>query len=97
MSRTGSDAAWSIAGSALTTGDNREHGIGSPRSTAWRARSAVVSMHLIAGARSSTRGMVNAISYLIEWSETSEEFKPFGRRQRKNAQRDAAAAKASKA
>ena len=26
------------------------------------------------------RGMINRVSYLIEWSETSEEFKPFGRR-----------------
>jgi large subunit ribosomal protein L30 len=27
-----------------------------------------------------TRGMVNQIAYLLEWSETKEEFKPFGRR-----------------
>jgi large subunit ribosomal protein L30 len=26
------------------------------------------------------RGMINRVEYLIEWSETSEEFKPFGRR-----------------
>ena len=45
----------------------------------------------------SMRGMIHAISYLIEWSETKEEFKPFGRRSRKKAQNAAAAAKASKA
>lgn len=33
-----------------------------------------------------TRGMINKIQYLIEWSETKEEFKPFGRRQRKKSQ-----------
>ena len=27
-----------------------------------------------------TRGMVNQVSYLLEWSETAEEFKPFGKR-----------------
>ena len=27
-----------------------------------------------------TRGMVNQVAYLLEWSETKEEFKPFGRR-----------------
>ncbi len=27
-----------------------------------------------------TRGMINQVAYLIEWSETKEEFKPFGRR-----------------
>jgi large subunit ribosomal protein L30 len=27
-----------------------------------------------------TRGMVNQVSYLLEWSETPEEFKPFGKR-----------------
>ena len=27
-----------------------------------------------------TRGMVNQVSYLLEWSETTEEFKPFGKR-----------------
>jgi large subunit ribosomal protein L30 len=26
------------------------------------------------------RGMVNQVSYLLEWSETSEAFKPFGKR-----------------
>ena len=26
------------------------------------------------------RGMINKVSYLIEWSETPEAFKPFGRR-----------------
>ena len=56
-----------------------------------------VGMERIVEDTPSTRGMVNAISYLIEWSETPEEFKPFGRRQRKNAQRAAAAAKAPKA
>jgi ribosomal protein L30 len=37
-----------------------------------------------------TRGMVNAVSYLLDWSETKEEFKPFGRRAR---EKKAAAAK----
>jgi len=26
------------------------------------------------------RGMIEHVSYLVEWSETKEEFKPFGRR-----------------
>ena len=34
-----------------------------------------------------TRGMIAKVSYLIEWSETPEEFKPFGRRARSKAQR----------
>jgi large subunit ribosomal protein L30 len=29
------------------------------------------------------RGMVNQVSYLLEWSETSEAFKPFGKRSQK--------------
>jgi large subunit ribosomal protein L30 len=33
------------------------------------------------------RGMITKVSYLVEWSETNEEFKPFGRRSRKKAQR----------
>jgi ribosomal protein L30 len=45
----------------------------------------------------STRGMINQIAYLIEWSETKEEWKPFGRRQRKKAQAAAAATKTAKA
>jgi large subunit ribosomal protein L30 len=44
-----------------------------------------------------TRGMISQIAYLIEWSETNEEWKPFGRRQRRKAQNAAAAAKAAKA
>lgn len=28
------------------------------------------------------RGMIAKVSYLLEWSETTEEFKPFGRRSR---------------
>ena len=45
------------------------------------------------------RGMIDKVSYLIEWSETNEEFKPFGRRSLAKAQRAAAAKqpKASKA
>lgn len=27
-----------------------------------------------------TRGMINQVSYLLEWSETEEAFQPFGRR-----------------
>ena len=38
------------------------------------------------------RGMINKVSYLVEWSETKEAFKPFGRR----SARKAAAAKAAK-
>ena len=26
------------------------------------------------------RGMVNQVAYLLEWSETNEAFKPFGKR-----------------
>jgi large subunit ribosomal protein L30 len=44
----------------------------------------------------SVRGMIKAVEYLIEWSETNEEFKPFGRRQAAKAQK-AAAAKTAKA
>jgi len=40
------------------------------------------------------RGMIAKVSYLIEWSETDEAGKPFGRRTRKKSQ---AAAKAAKA
>lgn len=29
---------------------------------------------------SAIRGMIGQVAYLIEWSETNEEFKPFGRR-----------------
>ena len=36
------------------------------------------------------RGMIDKVSYLIEWSETNEEFKPFGRRSRAKQQREAA-------
>ena len=45
------------------------------------------------------RGMIDKVSYLIEWSETNEEFKPFGRRSLAKAQRAASAKqpKASKA
>jgi len=38
------------------------------------------------------RGMISKVEYLIEWSETNEEFKPFGRRSRAKAQRAAASA-----
>ena len=36
------------------------------------------------------RGMIDKVAYLIEWSETPEQFKPFGRRSRAKAQREAA-------
>jgi len=39
------------------------------------------------------RGMIDKVSYLIEWSETQDEFKPFGRRARQKAQKAASAAK----
>ena len=35
------------------------------------------------------RGMIDKVAYLIEWSETNEEFKPFGRRSRQQAQKTA--------
>lgn len=31
------------------------------------------------------RGMIQQVSYLLEWSETDEEFRPFGRRSRRAA------------
>ena len=31
------------------------------------------------------RGMIHKVEYLIEWSESKEEFKPFGRRARQKA------------
>jgi large subunit ribosomal protein L30 len=37
------------------------------------------------------RGMIEKVAYLIEWSETNEEFKPFGRRSRQKSQAAAAA------
>jgi large subunit ribosomal protein L30 len=37
------------------------------------------------------RGMIDKVSYLIEWSQTQEEFKPFGRRSRQKAQKAASA------
>jgi len=37
------------------------------------------------------RGMIDKVGYLIEWSETNEEFKPFGRRFRQKAQKAATA------
>jgi large subunit ribosomal protein L30 len=37
------------------------------------------------------RGMIDKVQYLIEWSETNEEFKPFGRRARQKAQKAASA------
>jgi large subunit ribosomal protein L30 len=36
------------------------------------------------------RGMIDKVGYLIEWSETNEEFKPFGRRFRQKEQKAAA-------
>ncbi len=36
------------------------------------------------------RGMIDKVSYLIEWSETKEQFKPCGRRSRAKAARAAA-------
>ena len=44
----------------------------------------------------SVRGMIKTVEYLIEWSETKEEFKPFGRRAMTKAQK-AASAKTAKA
>ena len=42
------------------------------------------------------RGMINQVGYLVEWSQTNEEFKPLGRRSRSKAQK-ASAGKALKA
>jgi large subunit ribosomal protein L30 len=42
------------------------------------------------------RGMINQVSYLIEWSETDEPFKPFGRRSLAKSQK-AASGKTAKA
>ncbi len=33
------------------------------------------------------RGMIDVVSYLVQWSETSEAFKPFGRRSMAKQQR----------
>jgi large subunit ribosomal protein L30 len=41
------------------------------------------------------RGMIDKVSYLIEWSETDEPFKPFGRRSTAKSQK--AASKSAKA
>ena len=45
----------------------------------------------------SVRGMIKTVEYLIEWSETKEEFKPFGRRAQTKAQKAANAPKTAKA
>ncbi len=45
----------------------------------------------------SVRGMIKVVHYLIEWSETKEKFKPFGRRQATKAQKAASAGKTAKA
>jgi large subunit ribosomal protein L30 len=45
----------------------------------------------------SVRGMIKVVGYLIEWSETNEQFKPFGRRQAAKAQKAASAGKTAKA
>jgi large subunit ribosomal protein L30 len=37
------------------------------------------------------RGMIDKVSYLIEWAETKEQFKPFGRRSLAKSQRQLAA------
>jgi large subunit ribosomal protein L30 len=42
------------------------------------------------------RGMVAKVSYLLEVQETTEEFKPFGRRSLAKAQREASAKGAAK-
>jgi large subunit ribosomal protein L30 len=44
-----------------------------------------------------TRGMIAKVSYLIEWSETPEEFKPFGRRARSKQQRSSSSKKETSA
>ena len=41
-----------------------------------------VGMERIVPATAATRGMVEQVAYLLEWSETSEAFKPFGKRSR---------------
>jgi large subunit ribosomal protein L30 len=37
------------------------------------------------------RGMIDKVQYLVEWAETAEEFKPFGRRSVAKAQKAASA------
>ncbi len=37
------------------------------------------------------RGMIDKVQYLIEWAETTEEFKPFGRRSAAKSQKAASA------
>jgi large subunit ribosomal protein L30 len=37
------------------------------------------------------RGMIDKVGYLIQWSETNDEFKPFGRRSRQKEQKAASA------
>ena len=41
------------------------------------------------------RGMIGRVAYLIEWSETKDEFKPFGRRSRQKAQKASGKGQAS--
>ena len=55
-----------------------------------------VGMTRIVADTKATRGMVTKVAYLLEESETKEEFKPFGRRHRAKAQAAAAAAVAKK-
>ena len=45
----------------------------------------------------STQGMIAQVGYLIEWSKTDEEFKPFGRRFKKKQAAAKAKAKADQA
>ena len=44
-----------------------------------------------------TMGMIAQVAYLLEWSKTDEEFKPFGRRFKKKQAAAKAAAKAKAA
>jgi large subunit ribosomal protein L30 len=53
-----------------------------------------VGMSRIVPDTKSVRGMVAKVAYLLEWSETQEEFKPFGRRAM--AKKQAAASAAAK-
>lgn len=39
-----------------------------------------VGMERVLPDNAAIRGMINQVAYLLEWSETSETFKPFGKR-----------------
>jgi large subunit ribosomal protein L30 len=44
-----------------------------------------VGMSRVLPDNAATRGMIHQVGYLLEWSETPEAFKPFGKRRRAKA------------